>query len=132
MEHLRHALALENEWNDDILPIISFTEWYSRLEARVVNASDSELEKIVSCLCYDNQGGKYNNNEQPALRLLEFFRSLAHSIDSNPTAVPLGPLPRFETTKMEQMSSAVANANQLTSEDARRWVTYWISTGFLN
>lgn len=132
MEDMRQALILEKGLKDDIIAIVSFSEWYSRLEARARNASGEELETIVRIPVHISVWDEFDPHMQPAIRLLEFFRELAQSIDGNPTAVPLGPIPQFQTKKMEKVSPVVANATQLTSEDARRWVRCWISSGFIN
>lgn len=48
IQDMRGALIQAKGLKDDILPIISFPEWYSRLEDRAVNATSDELKDIVS------------------------------------------------------------------------------------
>ncbi|KAF5318761.1 hypothetical protein D9619_011064 [Psilocybe cf. subviscida] len=100
------------------LNIIPQTQWSQLLEARALNASSSDMESI------------------PAIKLLEFFRSVAQA-DAAVRAGTLdgiesGGLTRFSTLKAEAASETMKNLSPVDAQHARSWVNYWRSAGLLS
>ncbi|KAI0677488.1 acetyl-CoA synthetase-like protein [Trametes maxima] len=88
------------------VPLVPYADWLAALErtARGVEAM----------------------RENPALRLLEFFRTQSFAEDRE----PLG-FKHLSTEKAEKASEALRALPGLEEEAARRWVAAWRATGFL-
>ncbi|KAJ7489600.1 putative aminoadipate reductase [Mycena latifolia] len=65
----------------------------------------------------------------PGLKLLEFFRRLANGSDGPPD-VDVGGI-CFATDKIQAFSSALRDADMISTESIEAWVGYWIAVGFL-
>lgn len=68
---------------------------------------------------------------QPAIKLLEFFRSLARGDQAirNPDigVTEAAGMTNFSTTKVRQVSPTMANMQAIGEVEADAWVGYWIS-----
>lgn len=72
---------------------------------------------------------------QPAIKLLEFFRRYANTdADDSAGQGEAGGLPNLSTEKVQRMSKFMRSENlqQIGDDDAKLWVSYWHSIGFLN
>lgn len=112
--HLVHPRPVH--WHDVInpiaeelrVPLVSYAAWLAALES---SGQGSEGDAV---------------RENPALRLLDFFRSFAQSSEKP----PLG-LWRLATKKAVDASETLAKMPQLEEADVRRWVAAWRASGFL-
>ena len=89
------------------VPLVPYSNWLAVLEKTAEQGPDAA-------------------QDNPALRLLDFFRASARG-DGKP---PLG-LWRLATDKALGASETLANMPALGEEDARRWVAAWRQSGFL-
>ena len=102
------------------LPLIPYADWVALLEQSASKAASGEIMPSL--------------NLQAGIRLLDVFRS----------ALPLNHAKRAMTDafglmrKMHSENAVAASATlqnehlrQLNSEDVRRWIGYWRSSGFL-
>nr|VWP00550.1 N/A [Ganoderma boninense] len=113
--HLVHPHPVS--WHDLITPIaeelgvqlVPYATWLAALE-RSAEGSEGDAAR-----------------ENPALRLLDFFRSFAQGNEKP----PLG-LWQLATSKAVDVSETLANMPQLGEADVRRWVAGWRKSGFLN
>ncbi|KAI1786493.1 acetyl-CoA synthetase-like protein [Ganoderma leucocontextum] len=112
--HLVHPRPIS--WHDLIAPIaqelevplVPYATWLAALESSAEGSLDAA-------------------RENPALRLLDFFRSSAEGNEKP----PLG-LWRLATKKAVEASETLARMPQLEEADVRRWVAAWRTSGFLN
>ena len=112
--HLVHPRPIP--WKSLITPIaqelkatlVPYVEWLTALE--IVAERNAETAR-----------------ENPALRLLDFFRSSAPA----KTRTPLG-LYQLETKKAVGASETLASMPELGEADVKRWVTAWRASGFLS
>ncbi|KAF5318764.1 hypothetical protein D9619_011063 [Psilocybe cf. subviscida] len=100
------------------LNIMPQMQWFQLLEARALNASSSDVERI------------------PAIKLLEYFRSLAQA-DAAVRAGTLrgmdcAGLPRFSTLKAEAASETMKNMRPIDAQHAHSWINYWRAAGLLS
>lgn len=91
------------------VPMVEYGEWLTRLEQ---TADDKEA---------------YANN--PALHLLDFFRSVQKSVPSDDKEA-LG-LPRLETDRAVRVAPSL-KCEQLGKEDVDKWLAFWRRVEFLN
>ena len=91
------------------VPLVSYSEWLSKLEECAGEGSADEVDGMRA---------------NPALRLLDFFRAQRDGGRSNP-------IPRLSTTEAEKASQELALMQELSKEDAKRWVAAWRVSGFL-
>ncbi|CAL1704008.1 unnamed protein product [Somion occarium] len=91
------------------LPIVSFPEWFAKLEAISKNASAEDLERI------------------PALKLMPFFRSTAHENATGRSRM----VPKFESKNAQKFSETLRNEPPVSHEHAHAWVNYWKRCGFI-
>ncbi|KAG6810396.1 putative NRPS-like protein biosynthetic cluster [Tricholoma furcatifolium] len=109
-------IALEEERGS--LDVVPFQEWFSLLEKRSRNASDSELKSI------------------PAIKLLEFFRGISKADQAINEAglreVESGGLASFATVKAQAFSPTMKDVPSLQAEDVKRWVAYWRGAGLFD
>jgi hypothetical protein len=77
-----------------------------------------------------------NDNFKPAIKLLEFFRTIAaadRAISSTGRIdVESGGLSRFATAKAEGASLTMRELPPISAQDAERWVRYWNSVGLFD
>ncbi|PIL37207.1 hypothetical protein GSI_00900 [Ganoderma sinense ZZ0214-1] len=115
--HLVHPRPIP--WHDLItpmaqelgVPLAPYTTWLAALESSgSVEGSEGDATR-----------------ENPALRLLDFFRSFALGNEKP----PLG-LWQLATSKAVNASETLANMPQIGEADVRRWVAAWRKSGFLN
>ncbi|KAG6902725.1 hypothetical protein C0995_012389 [Termitomyces sp. Mi166 len=114
MKSIRKAIA---EILGHDLKLIPFSQWFSILEERAENATAGTWTDI------------------PAIKLLEFFRRYANA-DANDSSIQseAGGLPNLSTEKVQQISRFMSpeKLQQIGDDDAKLWVSYWHSIGFLN
>ena len=90
------------------VPLVPYTTWLAALEGSAEGKEDAA-------------------RENPALRLLDFFRSFAQRNEK-----PLLGLWQLETKQAVEASETLARMPQLEEVDVRRWVAAWRTSGFLN
>ncbi|KIJ62359.1 hypothetical protein HYDPIDRAFT_114895 [Hydnomerulius pinastri MD-312] len=116
MASVRHSIALQKKLKGGDLSIIPFAEWFALLEKRAEGASADDLVNI------------------PAIKLLEFFRAMAHgdqvSRSLNPATTEAAGMTNFSTTKSQLVSQTMAQMRPIGETEARSWVQYWSSKGF--
>ncbi|KAG6828273.1 putative NRPS-like protein biosynthetic cluster [Tricholoma furcatifolium] len=94
------------------LEITSFAEWIEAIERCANDATAQTLADI------------------PAIKLLEFFRSVSEGTGQTREA---GGIPLFSTDKMlEVCCKTMSDIKPLRVEDVILWVMYWKEVGFLN
>ncbi|KIM78762.1 hypothetical protein PILCRDRAFT_10982 [Piloderma croceum F 1598] len=94
------------------VPLVPYSEWLSRLEESGQSASaKAPMEALQS---------------NPALRLIEFFRSDVMGLASA-KGIPLS----LDEAQKASETLRVDNLAQLGIEDIKRWIDYWRSTGFI-
>ncbi|KAH0588812.1 Polyketide synthase HetM [Termitomyces sp. J132] len=99
------------------LKLVPFSQWFLRLKERAENATTGTWTDI------------------PAIKLLEFFRRYGDEDCSDfATQNEAGGLPNLSTEKVQRISSFMRpeNLQQIGDDDAKLWVSYWHSIGFLN
>lgn len=92
------------------IPLVPYAEWIAKLEAA---ATDVEAR----------------NNDNPAVQLLEFFRSKGDIVNVDDEEAMFGT--SLATTRATALASTLQSLPQLRSEDAGQWVAYWRKIGFL-
>jgi hypothetical protein len=116
--HLVHPQPVP--WSSVVEPIarklgatlISFPEWISALEKRRQHTSLTEVEHM---------------RETPALRLLDFFRSIDFSRDREPLGIP-----HLETREAMKVSATLKGGlKQLGEADALKWLESWKCRRFI-
>ncbi|KAH7890585.1 acetyl-CoA synthetase-like protein [Phlebopus sp. FC_14] len=113
-----HEYVVQNTGlKHDELPIIPFSDWFARLEAKADGMSSNDLQSI------------------PAVKLLEFFRlmSLGDQISrhSRPATTEAGGIINMSTSKSQLASKTVAEMQPIGEADVEEWVWHWSSKGFL-
>ncbi|KAF8154567.1 hypothetical protein B0H34DRAFT_661311 [Crassisporium funariophilum] len=97
------------------IPVVSFKEWFSLLEARSINATDDVIKQI------------------PAIKILDFFRSFADTDATlrlvNKHDAESGGLANFSTVKAQTISKTMKDLPAIGARDAHLWVRYWKSAG---
>ncbi|EPQ52234.1 acetyl-CoA synthetase-like protein [Gloeophyllum trabeum ATCC 11539] len=111
------ALAkIVDDGSNEPLPIVSFRQWVTLLEAKARDATEKDMKAI------------------PALKILQFYQRMASSDEvlraSGRTDEETGMLP-FVTEKAQSISATLREAPQLVEEDAERWIKYWHGKGLL-
>ncbi|KAG6885392.1 putative NRPS-like protein biosynthetic cluster [Termitomyces sp. T159_Od127] len=99
------------------LKLVPFSQWFAILEEHAENATAGTWANI------------------PAIKLLEFFRSYANADVIESTAHhEAGGLPSLSTEKVQRISRFMSPEKlpQIGDDDAKLWVSYWHSVGFLN
>ena len=146
MSSIRSAILEQKSLHSDRLTIVPFVEWVVRLEQKAAIASSEDLVEIVSLPSY----GSYlwclhrhlhgmltlgHLSSKPALKLLEFFRTMARSDDelsqtqSSGSAFEAGGLADFSTTEAQRVSYTVLKMQPVGETEVRTWIQYWISKG---
>ncbi|KAG6896087.1 putative secondary metabolism biosynthetic enzyme [Termitomyces sp. T32_za158] len=99
------------------LQLIPFNQWFSTLEERAEGVTAGTLANI------------------PAVKILEFFRGYA-KVDASDFAPQseAGGLPILSTETVQQISRYMSpeRLQQIGDDDAKLWVSYWRSVGFLD
>ena len=96
------------------VPLVSYADWLSALEREAGAAEDST--HLVDAM-----------RANPALRLLDFFRSRK---DTKEGREPLGTA-ILATKKSREASTTLATLPAIGEGDAMRWVEAWQASGFL-
>ncbi|KAG5723894.1 Linear gramicidin synthase subunit D [Termitomyces sp. T112] len=99
------------------LKVVPFSQWFSILEERAVNATAGTWTDI------------------PAIKLLEFFRGYSKAeADEFAAHNEAGGFPFLSTEKTQHMSGFMSpeKLQQIGDSDVKLWVSYWHSVGFLN
>lgn len=91
-------------------PLVTYEEWLSRLRDQLKSSSKDDLENI------------------PALKLLDFFEEV--SLHLNPTTQAMVAT-EVSVKKAAAESSALADAKEITPEDAEKWLNYWVGLRLL-
>ncbi|KAF9477786.1 acetyl-CoA synthetase-like protein [Pholiota conissans] len=99
------------------LPMVDFATWVSYLEKHAKDSSPETLNNI------------------PAIKLLDFFR-FTSGMDTilrqtGKEDVETGGLAAFSTTKVQSISLTMKSLPAIGHNDARRWIKYWKSAGFI-
>ncbi len=92
------------------VPLVPYPTWLAALERSNAEGSEGDAAR-----------------ENPALRLLDFFRSFAQGSEKP----PLG-LCRLATEKAVDASETLASMPPLGEADIKRWVSAWRTSGFLS
>ncbi|KAI0719505.1 acetyl-CoA synthetase-like protein [Cerioporus squamosus] len=95
------------------VPLAPYASWLAALEK---SAGEVSGEGDVDAM-----------RDNPALRLLDFFRNRAEAREGRE---PLG-MPLLSTEKARSVSETLAGMPELSEADARRWVAAWRASGFL-
>ncbi|KAH0578471.1 hypothetical protein H2248_003619 [Termitomyces sp. 'cryptogamus'] len=99
------------------LKLVPSSQWFSILEKHAEDATAGTWADI------------------PAIKLLKFFHGYAN-VDASDSAIQseAGGLPSLSTEKVQRVSEFMSPEmlQQIGDDDARLWVSYWHSIGFLN
>lgn len=98
------------------VPLISYDEWLTKLEARAGTLPDLRVEDL---------------EEVPALRLLSFYRALKHGHKEGGNALGF---PRLDTSCAVAASPTLADPRvpQITSDIVKGWLKSWRAGGGLH
>ena len=98
------------------VPLISYDEWLTKLEARAGTLPDLRVEDL---------------EEVPALRLLSFYRALKHGYKEGGNALGF---PELETSCAVAASPTLADPRvpQITSDIVKGWLKSWRAGGGLH
>lgn len=102
------------------IPTVPYANWFSVLEEsqRALQAESAGAAAVEKTL-----------RENPALRLLEFFRAgKEHENDEN--YEPPG-LTKISCVKTASVSESLRSAKGMGEENVKRWVSAWRKSGFL-
>lgn len=104
------------------LPFAPYSEWEAKLEeaaSKVAELNDSARSAQFA-------------EEVPAATILEFFKGalISEASVKDEESEVMG-LPVFETVQARKGSATLQNAQKLSPKDAKSWVAYWRSIGFL-
>lgn len=92
------------------IPLVPYSEWLAKLEVAAANLGSG-------------------SNDNPAVSLLEFFRSRGDIVDEDVKEAMFGTL--LATTRATALAPTLRSLPQLRSEDVGQWVAYWRKVGFL-
>ncbi|CCM01516.1 uncharacterized protein FIBRA_03572 [Fibroporia radiculosa] len=115
--HLAHPRRVS--WNSVITPIaehlgvplVTYEEWVSALQQSVTEGTGSEVERL---------------RENPALRLLAFFRSYKVDEDKEPLGVT-----KLAIVKASEVAPALQLVPETSVGSVRAWLDAWRDSGFL-
>ena len=115
------------------LPIIPYTEWFTKVEAHGKDSSSQTSVTIVSPIALFSLHGltQFLSFYQPAVKLLDFFRSF-NSEASGDIASEAGGFATFATDELLKQSGAAYNLKPLGPEHVQAWLRYWNKQAFLN
>lgn len=98
-----------------VLPLVPFDKWVELVKKRSNNPSKEDLEKI------------------PAIKLLEFFTSIASGdLEAEKKGLreyEMGNWARLATTEAVKACETMKNMPQIGKRDVDMWIDYWISKG---
>ncbi|EKM60508.1 uncharacterized protein PHACADRAFT_246502 [Phanerochaete carnosa HHB-10118-sp] len=101
----------------DSLPLMPVKDWVAKLEKYANSPSAEDLARI------------------PALKIMSFFRSLAHPTASRDGAGAAGADGAmgvaFETAELLRSSHTMRRLQPVSEEHARAWVCFWKAKGFI-
>ena len=99
------------------VPLVPFSEWLQKLEQSGKNKTNNHVEVE-------------DMRRIPALRLLQFFRSMSSKVGDSGTALGF---PRLSCENAVQLSSTLSKPaiHQLGEKDVKKWLEYWRSVGFI-
>ncbi|RPD67101.1 acetyl-CoA synthetase-like protein [Lentinus tigrinus ALCF2SS1-7] len=95
------------------VPLVPYATWLTALDK---SAGESSGEHDVDAM-----------RDNPALRLLDFFRSRGEAREGRE---PLG-MPHLATEKARSVSETLTNMSEVSETDAKRWIGAWRASGFL-
>ncbi|KAH9951150.1 hypothetical protein B0H21DRAFT_855734, partial [Amylocystis lapponica] len=107
LDAMNHELELA-------LPCVPLEDWVRKLEDISESASAQDMEKT------------------PAVKLLQYFRDIVvlERLKQGED-FEVGGVPRFETSKAQSVSPALATLRCLGAEDVKAWIQYWRVKAFL-
>jgi thioester reductase-like protein len=119
----------------DRLPVVTMSDWYTKLAEAAVDADEGQIKRIVSLWLLLSLSYLIEPS-QPALKLLDFFR---HQAQADVTVRAAGAihgeasgLTALSLTKVQQASRTMRELEPLKGADVGRWVGYWKSKGLFN
>ena len=95
------------------VPVVPYAAWLAALERSAVDV--------------DKRSNVDNVRENPALHLVDFFRSRACTVKGRDS---FG-LVRLSTENAQRVSETLAHMPELSQPDAMRWMAAWQDSGFL-
>ncbi|CDO77413.1 hypothetical protein BN946_scf184857.g20 [Trametes cinnabarina] len=95
------------------VPLVSYETWFSALEENIKMATNEDALKLMK--------------DNPALRLLDFFKGLPSSPERRE---PMGTV-HLSTEKSTRVSKALADLPVLDSARVKAWLAAWRRSGFL-
>lgn len=109
-------MALSNHLNIPLLPLIPFSEWYSRVSEKAHSTDEDTIKSV------------------PAIKLLDFFRHFDDpgSLKEDGLRIESGGMAVMSTEKMQQASASLRALRALSLEDADAWISYWKSHGLFS
>ena len=121
----------------DSLPIVPMEEWVGRLEKLAKDPVPDDLTRVVSLCTF--QWYLYLmpfRVIQPALKIMDFFRSIAHPTQKNGEVDAAGGTKSamnlaYETSELLRSSPVMRELQPMSEEHARAWVRYWKAKGFV-
>ncbi|KAF9235375.1 putative nonribosomal peptide synthetase [Melanogaster broomeanus] len=120
MSSVRDAILMQKSMGSEELPFVPFKDWFALLEKKAEGATSEDLVNI------------------PAVKLLEFFRSMARSDEGTRARTEIqtvnmeaGGMASFSTAKSQLVSETISQMQPVGVVEARSWVQHWISKGFL-
>ncbi|KDR79161.1 hypothetical protein GALMADRAFT_277673 [Galerina marginata CBS 339.88] len=107
--------ALVKEGISSTLPLVSFQEWFSLLEARSAAGNADDLKNV------------------PAIKLIDFFRNTANADSALRSGQrkgnESGGMAEFSTSKAQSLSKTMKDLPPIGDHDAELWVKYWKTAG---
>lgn len=124
--HVLHPCA--TSWNELMeafsrqlnIPTTPYAEWFSTLE---------EAQGALQSSSGDAAAVEKTLRENPALRLLEFFRA-GKEHENDEGYEPPG-LAKISCKRMASVSESLRSAPSMSEENVRRWVSAWKKSGFI-
>ena len=121
------------------LDLISFQEWFYILEAhaKAANQENKNELRIVRLFIFFSVRISHCDFVQPGLKLLNFFRQMLDGqlkvmSEGHLDTTEAEGLPKFSTSKIQNISKTMRDLEPLVPEDVERWVKYWDATGLFN
>lgn len=102
------------------LPAVTYSKWFEALE---------EAHRSLQSISADAAAVEKTLRENPALRLLEFFRA-GKEHENDDSYEPPG-LTKMSCEKAASVSESLRNARSMNEENVNRWVAAWKKSGFI-
>ncbi|CAA7263094.1 unnamed protein product [Cyclocybe aegerita] len=118
-QDIMQAIAKEIPPRDGVdgIPFVPFSQWVERLEERAKYGDEADLQLV------------------PGIKLLDFYRNMARAdaeiLRNGRDEAEVGGMCQFETKKAQDVSVTMRLVKPVGALDARSWVRYWQSVGFL-